>query len=478
MARTNTSASARPAPRRSGLRIGGWVVAARVAPQASGLLLLVLGGRTLAPEALGSFVLAFAAIEFLRLLVRAGWREATLLDAAGMATPTLLGLALASGFAAQPLALGAAVLAPHLDPAPGLAPALALLGASLLPLGAAAVWEGMILRQGAPERAARPLIVAEIVQSVTAGLLLFAGCGVLALATARLLRAAVLAAGLFLATRSPFAISLDLASARQLLPVSGNVTLASLANLAGTSGADLVVGFALGPAAVALYRIAARIAGAVAEVVTETTRVFAWSALADGGPMRSDAVGRLFDRAFLLTVPVFAGLALTARPLLLTVLGPAWSEAAPVLALLALARLAAVPLTLAAPVLASHGRTRALPRLAGALAVTGLLATLLAGRHGLTAVALAQLATAAGGALGAVALLQSITPVRTMLPAPAVVAATAALGLAVPFAGAGPAPTALALQVAAGTALWAVFIRIFRPALTADLLGSTRRPDR
>jgi O-antigen/teichoic acid export membrane protein len=466
-----------PAPRRpSALRIGGWVVAGRIAPQASGLLLLVMGGRHLAPETLGSFVLAFAGVEVLRTLVRAGWREAAVLDADGRATPALLSLAVASGLAVQPLTLAAAVLAPRFLATPDLGPALLLLGVAILPVGAVAVWEGALLRADAPDRAARPLIAAEIVQSAAASLLLAADWGILALATARALRAAVLAPGLAAAAGWPCALSRDLAPARELLPVSRHVTLANLANLAGSSGADLVVGLVLGPAAVALYRVAARIAGAVAEVVTETTRIFAWTALAARGPLDTAAVAALFDRAFLLTAPVFLGLALAAPHLLALVLGPAWAGAAPVLAILALARLAAVPVTVAAPVLASHGRTRALPRLATALTLASLVGTLAAGRFGVAAVALAQLAAAAIGAAATFALLRPITPLARILPDATSLAGALALALAVAAAGAGPAP--LLLQIVAGAATWAAFLRLARPALAADLLGSLRRPER
>lgn len=466
-------------PRRSAFRIGGWVVAARVAPQASGLLLLVMGGRHLAPDTLGSFVLAFAGIEVLRLLVRAGWREAALMDESGAATPTLLAIALAAGLAVQPVALAAASIAPRLSGEPHLAAALALLGLSVLPLGAAAVWEGTLLRRGAPDRAARPLIAAEIVQSTVAGLLLAAGWGILALAIARLLRAAVLALGLAAAAGWPLALSLDLARARPVLPVSGHVTLASLAGLAGTSGADLVVGLVLGPAAVAVYRIAARISGAVAEVVTETTRVFAWSALAGRGPLGAAAVADLFDRTSVLTIPVFLGLALVAQPLVAIVLGPAWAEAAPILAILALARLLSVPVILAAPVLASHGRTRALPRLAALLAASSLASTLAVGGLGLTAVALAQLATALLGAAAALALLRPIAPLPALLPGPATLAAATGLALAVALAGSAsvPPPAALALQTATGLAAWAAYLRLGRPGLAADLLRTARTPD-
>lgn len=459
----------------SALRSGGLVLAARVAPQASGLVLLVLGGRHLAPEALGGFVLAFAGIELLRQLVRAGWREAVLLDADNAATPTVLTLALLSGLAVQPLTLAAAILAPRITPMPDLGPTLALLGLSLLPLGAAAVWEGIVLRQKAPDRAAIPLIAAEAAQSAAAFLLLSAGWGILALAAARALRAAVLALGLAASAGRPFPLALDLARARPALRVSRHVTLASLAGLAGTSGADLVVGLVLGPAAVAFYRVAARIAGAVAEVVTETTRVLAWSALA-GDPAPGPArVAALLSRTFLLATPLFLGLTLTARPLVALVLGPAWADAAPVLALLALARLLALCATVAAPILASHGRTRALPRLAALVSTAGLTATLAAGPLGLLAVATAQLAAAALGAAATLALLRPLVPLRGLLPAHRTLAALAAFALAVYAANTGPAP--LLLQITAGALTWATYLHLAHPTLAADLLHPARAPE-
>lgn len=465
------------APTRSAstLRKGGLVLAARIAPQASGLLLLVLGGRHLAPEALGGFVLAFAGIELLRHLVRAGWREAVLLDADGGATPTVLTLALLSGLAAQPLTLAAALLAPRHAPIPHLGPTLALLGLSLLPLGAAAVWEGLVLRRKAPERAAVPLIAAEAAQSAAAFLLLAAGWDILALATARALRAGVLAAGLAAAAGRLPPLALDLARAGPALRVSRHVTLAALAGLAGTSGADLVVGLVLGPAAVAFYRVAARIAGALAEIVTETTRVLAWSSLAGlpaPGPTR---IAALIDGTFLLATPLFLGLALTARPLVALVLGPAWADVAPVLALLALTRLLALPATVAAPILASHGRTRTLPRLAALVSAVTLAATLAAGPRGLLAVAAAQLAAAALGTAATLALLRPLVPLRRLLPAPATLAALAAFALTVTAAGIGPA--ALVLQVAAGALVWATYLRLARPALAAELLHAARVTD-
>ena len=81
------------------------MLASRVVPQAGGALLLILGARFLTPAALGQFVLIFAGVEFLRRLVRAGWREAVIVGEADT-PPVVMTLSIASALAAQVAAAG------------------------------------------------------------------------------------------------------------------------------------------------------------------------------------------------------------------------------------------------------------------------------------------------------------------------------------------------------------------------------------
>ncbi len=387
-------------------RTGGWVLASRVVPQLSGALLLLIGARFLSPEALGHFVMIFAGIECLRRLVRAGWREAVIVLPAPEAVPVAMLLAMAGGLVGQLVAAVAAIaLWQMAGLEPGMAAAILLLGFSLIPLAPTAVWEGLLLRVGRPEREAKPQIIAETAHLIVAFLLLANGFGILGLVHARIVRAIVLFVGLGSAAGWVARMRWDPICAPSVLTISGNVTASSMINFATTYGVDLIVGFYLGPVSVAYFRVGSRIAGAVSEAVNETARVLAWSSL----PQRargegSDrvatriAIDRFLDQSIVLAAPVFVGLALIAQPLVNLLLGATWAPAAQVVALMAIARLLQIPATVAWPALAIVGKTAYLPRLTAVIAGSALLLILVTGPYGIQAIALSQiLASLIGG---------------------------------------------------------------------------------
>ena len=180
-----------------------WVLASRIAPQLGGVLLLVLGARFLDPATLGSFVLIFAWTELLRRLVRAGWREAVVMDAAGEATPAVTTLACAAAVAALALVALSALALRHAALDPAYVHCLLLLGASLLPVAPSVIWEGLLLRTRRTDLEAATVIAAEAAHLALAALLLAAGLGIAGLALARLVRALVAFAGLGWATGWP-----------------------------------------------------------------------------------------------------------------------------------------------------------------------------------------------------------------------------------------------------------------------------------
>ena len=228
-------------------------------------------------------------------------------------------------------------------------------------------------------------------------LLLSAGLGILGLACARVVRASVLSIGLARAARWPFAMGWDRRLAAAVLPISANVTASSLINFATTYGVDFIVAFYLGPASVAFFRIGSRMAGALSEVVNETIRVLAWSTLpgqAKGGAEDRAATIRgidaFFDHTVVLVAPVFVGLALISEPLVLLLMGETWHSSARIVALMAMARMLQVPVTMAWPALAIVGKTRYLPRLAGAIAGSAIALILIMGPYGIQAIAWSQ----------------------------------------------------------------------------------------
>jgi O-antigen/teichoic acid export membrane protein len=466
------------------VRQGGWVLASRLVPQAAGVALLVLGGRFLEPAALGSFVLAFAGIELLRQFVRAGWREAVLLGDPD-STPAVTFLSLVGALAATPIALAtAAALWRWTDLDPSVPRCVAILAATLPALALSVVWEGVLLRRERTEAAAKPLIAAEAANVAVALLLLSTGHGILALAWARLARAAVLTVGLGHAARWPLALSTDLSRAAAVLPLSANVTLQSLIGFASSSGTDLVVGLYLGPASVAFWRIGSRVAGALAETVAETVRVLAWSVFAAearrGGERAAlaERVGTFLDQATVLVAPLFIGLALVAEPLILLLMGDAWLAAGQVIALRALAALFQAPSTVAWPALALLGKTRLLPRLTGLVAGSGILMVVLFAPRGLMAVAWSQLAAALVGGLAVLAILDRnlSVPARPRADILLGIAALAVAVLATGHLGATLPPAAVLLaQAVAGTLAWLAFLRLRRRELLYALTQALRR---
>jgi O-antigen/teichoic acid export membrane protein len=446
--------------------------------------LLVLGGRFLDPAALGSFVLAFAGIELLRQVVRAGWREAVLLGDPD-ATPVVTLLSLVGGLAATVIALavaGALGRWTAIDPA--IPRCVAVLAATLPPLALSVVWEGVLLRREQPEAAAKPLIAAEAANLAAAVLLLATGHGILALALARVARAAVLAIGLGHAARWPLALSTDLPRAAAVLPLSANVTLQSLIGFASSSGTDLIVGLYLGPASVAFWRIGSRVAGAVAEAVAETVRVLAWSSFAAEARRSADrtalaaTISGFLDRTTVLVTPLFVGLALVSEPLILLLMGEAWRIAGHVIALRALAALLQAPATVAWPALALVGKTRLLPRLAALTAGTGMLMVVLFAPLGLMAVAWSQVAAALVGGIAVLAVLNRTlrVPARPRADILLGVAALAAAVLSVRHFGAAlPLAAALLAQGLAGAIAWLAFLRFRRRKFLLALAEGLRQ---
>ncbi len=464
-------------------RQSGWVLASRVVPQAGGALLLILGARFLAPAALGQFVMIFAGVEFLRRLVRAGWREAVIVGEADT-PPVAMTLSIASAFAAQIVTCAAAALMWHMGLEPRYPLCLLLLGATLVPLAPTVVWEGVLLRRRQPDREAKPLIVAEVAHLILAFLLLALGHGILGLALARIVRALALCLGLGFAAGWPVTVGWNRARAAASLPVSGNVTASAMINFATTYGVDLIVGFYLGPASVAFFRVGSRIAGALSEAMNETVRVLAWSSLpaAKGADraLLADRVERFFDQAVVLVAPVFVGLALVAGPLVALLLGPDWHPAAAVVTLMAIARLFQSPATVAWPALAIIGRAGLLPRLSAIIAGSTLLAILVTGPHGILAIAWSQVAAALFGCVATVAVLNRavFAPGRLRLRADTLVGlGLMVLGVAGARALVGETAPLVALlaEVCAGVAGYGLFLWWRRRDMVLRVTAEARR---
>jgi O-antigen/teichoic acid export membrane protein len=201
---------------------------------------------------------------------------------------------------------------------------------------------------------------------------------------------------------------------------------------------------------------------------------------------RPDMIGQAFLKSarliMLVALPFYLGLAATARPLVLTFLGPKWAEAAPIVPILALAMPMMTLQILFGPAINALGKARLAVRnaIAGASIMPaafligihwggiGLAWAWLAGMTALLAVTLALSLPIVG--VGAGALARAIAP--PLGAALAMAAAVAALDSLLPALGSGPR---LALLVPAGAALYAGLLLLFARPVVTEVARLVRR---
>jgi O-antigen/teichoic acid export membrane protein len=120
----------------------------------------------------------------------------------------------------------------------------------------------------------------------------------------------------------------------------GQVIALRAAELVATQAPILILGAVLGPAATGLYALAWRIIELVSFLVITPIRMVAqpaFAAVARDGGHAGTLLTDIARFTGVLAFPLFAGIAAVAAPALLVFFGPAWTDAAPALAVLAIA---------------------------------------------------------------------------------------------------------------------------------------------
>lgn len=174
------------------------------------------------------------------------------------------------------------------------------------------------------------------------------------------------------------------------LPVVG----ASLLNFVGRRLDTFVVGRALGLSVLGVYTMGQRLFQIANQILNKSGDAVAMSALsrlADAPDRRRDAFYKVVRTTAAICFPLYAALAILARPSIALVFGPKWDDSAPVLAIFGAAGL---PLSLSymhGAALKSAGRTRAFLLTHVALTVVYIPALLIGVTRGVDAAAVAYL---------------------------------------------------------------------------------------
>lgn len=353
--------------------------------------------------------------------------------------------------------------------------ALIYLTNPFLALGYAILSRRMDFRRQAQVNVASALIGAF---AALAGAL--AGLGVWTLVLAPLAMFASRALGMALAARAFMLPSFDFRGAGGVAGFGGMVALSSLLYFVQTQADIVIAGRVLDPHTLGLYTTALFLAQIFVNKVVPPLNEVAFSAYAraqDDAALYAAGFLKAARTILLLAVPFCFGLAATAEPLVAVVLGEKWLEAAPLLALLALAMPVMTLQVLFAPATNAAGRPGIATRSAALGAVVMPLAFLVGVQWGAIGIAAAWLiaypllaAVTAAWSLPAIGvrareLGQAITP--PLLAGLAMLASVALLDTA---AAALPTITRLPLLVAAGAAVYLGWLLTFaRPRLSEFL---------
>jgi len=479
-------------PLRAQLASGArWTLGAHLARQGLYFALQIVLARLLAPEAFGRLAMVLVFSGFASLWVDLGFGPALVqaprLEPRHLHAVWWLTAAVGAALGAAVALAAPAVAAFYADPA---LVAVVRLVALQIVLAALAVVPGALLARGLRFRA---LGAVETLASAAAGVLAVTlalrGHGALALAAQLVAAAGLAAVGLHAAARFRPRLHFDPGAIRELAGFSGYLVGYRVFEYWVRNADKLLIGRVVGSAGLGLYgRAYQTMLLPVSQIGDVAGRVM-FPALAR---LRADAVRSkaLYLRAVrtiaLVSFPAMAGLWVVADDFVLAVFGPAWTDAAPLLRVLAWVGLMQSIGTSTGWIYRAQARTDWQFRFGLVTGATALLAFAVGIRFGVMGVAWAYLLrnlaltglnfSIPGRLIGLRwrEVLGGVAPVLAC--ALGMAAAVAMLGLALPPGI--PAPLRLAAEAGFGAAAYGGLLLAFRPRawregleLAAELLG-------
>ena len=358
--------------------------------------------------------------------------------------------------------------------------ALIFLTNPFLALGYAILSRGMDFR-----RQAHVNIVSALVGAAASLGGALGGLGVWTLVVAPIAMFGSRALGMALAARVLIWPSFDFRGAWGIAGFGGMVALSQLLYFVQTQSDVVIAGRALDPHALGLYTTALFLAQIFVNKVVPPLNEVAFSAYArvqDDPAAMAAGFLKSVRVILLLAIPFCLGLATTAQPLVRVVLGEKWGDAAPLLALLALAMPFMTLHVLFAPATNAVGRPGIGTRTAALGAVVMLLAFLAGVRWGAPGIAAAWLvgypaltAITAAWSLPAIGVRARELGQAVLPPVLAGIAMALAVTLLDRIVADLPALPRLALLVAGGGAVYLGWLTTFARPRMAEMLAMLRR---
>jgi O-antigen/teichoic acid export membrane protein len=369
-----------------------WTIVRTASDYLLSFVVFAVLARKLGPATFGVFALAVAFADFGRILPSSGLVNA--IPRARRVSPEMADtvfwatLALSAGLAAV-IALVAPLLAAAVDE-PSVAPLLTALGL-ILPVSAAGATHIALKLRGFGHKAmASRSVVSGVLGGAAALAAAGAGWGPWSLVVQRGVSEVAGTAMAWHAYRWFPGKQCSLTMLRQLAGFSASMTVTQVLFVALVRVQDLIIGRAIGAAAVGVYRTAWRTIELVAQGVIMPFAQVSLPALArlqDDLPAFRKAYLRIVGVSAALAFPAIIGFAVLAPTAVALIFGERWAASAGIAQVLGLM---AVPFTLnyfAGPALAALGRSGTLAKLAGLQVALTVVLSLLAAPFGLTAIA-------------------------------------------------------------------------------------------
>ncbi|MFZ5709307.1 MAG: oligosaccharide flippase family protein [Pseudomonadota bacterium] len=318
-----------------------WIAAGNWIEQAIGFALFLVLARMLGAESFGILAMAGVFVTLSEFLVRDSVSEGLLSNPSPTRADLNAAFWLLAGF-------GAVLFAAVTAAAPALAalygqPEIARLVPWLMttvPLIAATAVPVAILRRELRFRALAIRAIAGVVAGGAVGIgMAAAGYGVWSLLGQRLAVVVTNIALAWVAVDWRPGLETDRQSLRRAAHFGGAVAGLRAAELAAAQAPALLLGATLGPVAVGFYTVAWRIVELLSFLIVTPVRVAAqpvFAAISREGGRSSDLLVALARLAGPVGFPLFAGVAILARPFVEVAVGPDWADAAPILAVLSL----------------------------------------------------------------------------------------------------------------------------------------------
>jgi O-antigen/teichoic acid export membrane protein len=332
--------------------------------QLTGLALFALGARILGVSEFGVFALAAVFINIVQTFLYSGIYEFVMrARTEDQADHTALVLNLSLSCIGIVISTGVGWLVAVATHQPEVFRLAASMAPSALVAGVAAWHEAQILRRQAYALYYATWVAGETIAAAFGALLLLKGAHIYSLVGYRYMQSSLMLAGYLLFGPVPYLGRVYLSKIPAILRFAGPIYGSRLLNSLANYGADLVVGVLLGPAATGLYRMANRVVASVSEAIYQPLRMLTWTraARARGSLTKTSlALLPLLNIATLLMWPTAAILSYAAKDILRIGLGAKWEPAAPIIAMLFLARSVEVGELFFEPILANTAGGRRL----------------------------------------------------------------------------------------------------------------------